>query len=267
MNTSLAHPQNTPHCLFAKRSIVLATLAVSCPAALSVAAQTALPNGTIMGDTPPAGAPTSACEVLPQRDASKLLVITGDAPVTYVFACGHNRPEGTCAVMTMKPGGKDLPATMRFMTAGLQQNGWACVAPTDSTSGWIRSERLAPLPATPAITTADWLGWWREGKDSPGIKNDRLLITRSKTPKTLHVSGSAYWYGIVNNVHVGGVNADASAFGDTLHVVEGDDAISCVVDLVYHPATHTFTASDNMNCGGMNVRFLGEWQRFTPKAR
>ena len=193
------------------------------------------------------GAPTTACTVPPQPDAAKLLVINGDAPVTYVFACGHNRPAGQCAVMTMKPGGKDLPATMRFMTAGQQSNGWTCVAPTDSTSGWIQSDRLVPLPAD-ARRHHGWTGWvgGAQGRDSPGFKNDRLLITRSKTPKTLHVSGSAYWYGIKDNVHVGGVNADASAFGDTLHIVEGKTTRPASSTLCIDPATHTFTASDNM---------------------
>jgi hypothetical protein len=245
------------------------TAAIACFAVLKLhaAAQTISTDKSVMSDTPPAGAPTAACTVTPVLDASKLLIVTGDTPVPYVFACGENRPAGKCAVVIAKPGSADLPGTTRFMSAGEQRNGWTCVEPNDSTSGWIPSNRLAPLPPTPAITTADWLGSWRQGKDSPGIKNDRLIITRSKTPKTLHVSGSAYWYGLKDNVHTGGVNADASAYGDTMHIVEGTDTYSCVVDLVYQPATHTFTASDNSNCGGMNVRFLGEWQRFTPKAR
>ena len=248
---------------------ILATIApvLACLVPLQSGAQTVLKDGSIMSDTPPPGAPTTACTVPPVHDASKLLIVSGDAPLTYVFACGYNRPEGKCAVMTSTPGSIDLPANTRFMSAGEQKGGWTCVQPNDSTSGWVPSDRLAPLPPTPAIPTADWLGWWRQGKDSPGIKNDRILITRSKTPKTLHVSGRAYWYGINDNVHFGGVDADASAFGDTLHIVEGYDTGACIVDLVYHPATHTFTASDNMNCGGMNVRFLREWQRFTPKAR
>ena len=252
-----------------KRYLAVTTFAIGWFFLLSAdaAAQITLADGSVMSDTPPEGAPTTACNVPPLRDASKLLIVTGDAPVPYVFACEHNRPEGKCAVITAKPGSRDLPSTTRFMTAGEQQNGWTCVEPNDSTSGWVPSDRLAPLPPTPAITTADWLGWWRQGKNSPGIKNDRLLITRSKTPKTLHVSGRAYWYGTNDNVHFGAVDADASAYGDTLHVVEGDDAGACIVDLIYHPATHTFTASDNMNCGGMNVRFQREWQRFTPKAR
>ena len=245
-------------------SLLTVFLVTSCG---SAAAQSVPANGPVMSDTPPAGAPTIACDVQPIRDASKLLIVTGEGPVSYVFACGVNRPVGKCAVMTAKPGTTDLPSTTRFMSAGEQRGDWTCVAPSDSTSGWLPSNRLAPLPPTPAITTADWLGSWRQGRDSPGIKNDRVLITRSKTPKTLHVSGTAYWYGLRGNVHTGGVDADASAYGDTLHIVEGKDAFSCVVDLVYHLETHTFTASDNSNCGGMNVRFLGEWQRFTPKAR
>ena len=250
------------------RNLASFILAVGCLSLLvPVSPAQALPDGSVMSDTPPAGAPTLPCNVPVVRDASKLLIVTGDAPVTYVFACGHNRPAGQCAVMTAKPGSSELPGTTRFMSVREQQNGWTCVQPNDSTSGWIPSDRLAPLPPTPAVPTADWLGWWHQGEEVHGIKNDRLLITRSKTPKTLHVSGRAYWYGLNDNVHFGEVDADASAYGDTLHVVEGEDPGTCIVDLIYHPTTHTFTASDNMNCGGMNVRFLREWQRFTPKAR
>ena len=253
------------HCKWKPLTLCCLALLPSCLAEqTAVPGQTILQNGTMLSETPPDGAPTAACMIRPVKDASRLLVISGSDPLTFVFACGHNRPAGQCAVMTARPGSNDLPATMRLMTAGEQQNGWTCVDQNGIT-GWMRSERLAPLPPTPAITTAEWLGWWRSGKDAPGIKNDRLLITRSKvSSKVLHVSGRAYWFGLNDNVHFGQVDADASASGDTLHIVDGNDAFACVVDLVYHPATKTFTGSDNMNCGGMNVRFMGEWQRFTP---
>lgn len=132
-------------------------------------------------DAPPAGAPADACTVPTVRDASKLMILSGSEPVTYVFACGKNRPAGTCAAMTFTPGSREMPVTVRFSTAGEQRNGWICINPGDSTSGWLPSNRLAPLPSTPAIPTADWLGWWRSGRDASGVKNDRLLITRSKT--------------------------------------------------------------------------------------
>ena len=217
-------------------------------------------------DAPPAGAPTSACTVKPDANGSKLRVLTGATPVTFVFACGHNRPSGQCAVMTMKPGGREMPITARFATQGIQQNGWTCVD-EDGIMGWLPSDRLISLSSAPAVPLSDWMGWWRHGPDSHGIKSDRLLIARGKVPGTLHVSGRAYWYGANDNVHFGEVNADATPFGDTLHVVDGGDQGACVVNLVYRPATHIFDATDNMNCGGMNVRFSGIWQRFIPTGK
>ncbi len=152
-------------------------------------------------DVPPTGAPTSTCTVKPDADGSKLRVLTGTAPVTFVFACGHNRPAGQCAVMTMKPGGREMPTSTRFATQGQEQNGWTCVD-EDGIMGWLPSERLISLPSTPAIPLQDWMGWWREGPDAHGIKSDRLLIARGKVPGTLHVSGRAYWYGANDNVHL-----------------------------------------------------------------
>lgn len=235
-----------------------------CLPAIQLQAQGVLANGTIMEDKPPAGAPTATCTVPPMRDASRLLVVKGDAPVTFVFACGSNRPAGECVAMTEKPGSKNLPNTARFMPSGQEQGGWSCVQ-SDSVAGWMPTDRLAALPASPAVPSAAWLGWWRQGKDVAGVKSDRLLITRSSTtPRTLHVSGRAYWYGLNNNIHFGAVQGDASAYGDTLLVVDGDGPSACTVVLVYQAASHTFLADDNMNCGGMNVRFLREWQRYAP---
>lgn len=218
-----------------------------------------------ISDTPPAGAPSAKCEVLPKSDPGSLRVFSKTTPLPYVFACGNNRPEGKCVVITLTPGSKQTPANT-VIAFDHEQGDWSCIG-FDGVSGWVPSNRLAPLPDQPTVDESFWLGWWRIGPNLPGIKNDRLLITKAPTPGTLHVSGRAYWYGLNDNVHFGAVNADVQPYGLYLHIVEGDDSYSCVVDLIADPAAHTFSATDNSNCGGMNVRFQGTWAKFTPTAK
>lgn len=226
---------------------LLATIAVGAQTPLS----RVLPPQTLIP-----GAPTIACS-FPSIDANiPIRITTGDGPIQYQFACGVNRPPGVCAINTLAPG--------LIVNPGAEQSGWACVTGGDSTSGWIGVEHLASVPITPHVALAEWLGWWRHGDDVKGRKNDRMLITRQPASNVLHVSGRAYWYGLNDNVHFGEVQADATPIGVYLHAVESSPG-GCVVDLKLNPATHTVKVYDNMQCGGMNVRFGGTWTHFTPK--
>ena len=201
-------------------------------------------------------APTGPCN-FPDIDANTPIRITiGDDPIPYYFACGKNRPRGVCAANTLPPG--------LIVNLGVEQNGWACVTGGDSTSGWIPADSLAEVPVDPKVPLAEWLGWWRQGEDVKGEKNNRLLITNQPGSQILHVSGRAYWYGLNNNVHFGNVDADAAPIGIYLHLVGSD---SCVVDLKFDLATHILDATDNMRCGALNVRFSGEWSHYIPKLR
>lgn len=228
------------------RRLYLLALLVPGPAL----AQNALPP-----QIPIPGAPTGDCSFSEIDASTPIRITTGDKPIPYQFACGFNRPAGVCATGTLASG--------LVVSLGQEQGGWACVSGGDSTSGWVPVARLAPVPATPHVPLSAWLGWWREGKDVQGIKNDRLLITRVPGSPTLHVSGRAYWYGLPPDVHFGGVDADAKPIGRYLHVVDG----VCVLDLKLDPATHKLNAADNAGCGGMNVRFMGTWTRFAPKRK
>lgn len=115
------------------------------------------------------------------------------------------------------------------------------------------------------------MGWWRkagaETGHQTGRQADRLLITHVPRSGTLSVSGRAYWYGLADNVHFGEIVAAARPAGPHLHLVEGDNFGSCVLDLRLDPSTHTLQALDNAACGGMNVRFSGHWYRFTPTGK
>ncbi len=208
---------------------------------------------------PIAGAPTDACEFDHAGLDTPLGVLTGKDDVPYQFACGHNRPAGVCAGIKLKPG--------PLVSLGPSKNGWTCVTDGSSTSGWVPADRVGPVPDEPKVAAKDWIGFWREGKPVKGIKGNRLLITAGKTPGTLQISGRAYWYGSRDDVHFGEIRTDhVVTIGPYLHAIEGDDLSGCVLDLKFNPSTHQFDASDNQNCGGMNVRFSGTWQRFAPSA-
>lgn len=203
--------------------------------------------------TPIPGAPTTACDFANVDINSPIRLTTGDGMIPYQFACGVNRPADACVQGSLPPG--------LVVNLGAEQNSWVCVTGGDSTSGWIPASHLADVPAVPSVPVADWLGWWHQQDAPTGLKSDRLLITHIQGSSLLHVSGRAYWYGAGNDVHFGEVNGDARAIGVYLHVVDG----GCIIDLKFDPVHHKMDSYDNMGCGGMNVRFSGEWNRFKPR--
>jgi len=237
------------------------------PAALLCAA-TALLAPTLataqLDDVPlPPDAPTVNCTIIPNTNPATLFTLS--APATFVFACNKSPDHPTCYAEQAKLDSKNTQAT-QIIATGETQGKWTC-AFYDGAPGWLPTASLSPLPLKPAPPLNAWIGWYHQGKPVPGFKDDRLLIQPGKSPGTLHVSGRAYWYGANDNVHLGGVNADATPVGRFLHVVDGNGEGACVLDLVLDSSTHTLSAYDNMNCGGMNVRLWGQWNRFTPTTR
>lgn len=208
----------------------------------------------------PTDAPTDNCVLKPSTDPSTLRTLT--APATFVFACKRRDDHPGCYAEQAEVDPKATHPT-QIVATGPSQGRWTC-AFFDGVPGWLPTGSLAPLPSQPAAPLATWTGWYRQGKHIAGMEDDRLLIQPGKSPGTLHVSGRAFWYGINDNVHFGEVDADAKPIGRFLHVVDGNDDEACVLDLVLDPATRTLSANDNMNCGGMNVRFWGTWHRFVP---
>jgi hypothetical protein len=206
-------------------------------------------------DTTPPGAPTEVCSMDGVDASTPIRILLGPNAVPYAFACAQH--PGKPCIGKLDPG--------LVVSVGPSSGTWSCVSGGDSTSGWVPTSTLAELPTTPKVPLSEWIGWWEDFKPTPGIKSDRLLITHGNAPGTLHISGRAYWYGPNDNVHYGQINTtDAKPVGPYLHVVEGDTPSSCVLDLHFNPTNHTFTAYDNANCGGMNVRFSGKWTRFSP---
>jgi hypothetical protein len=234
-----------------RAKVIIGLLSAIAVGALTLTSQVPPPQAAIPG------APTAQCEFPDIDSTTPIAITTGTEKIPYQFACGYNRPSGVCAIGTLRPG--------LIVSVGTKQDGWACVTGGDSGSGWIPADHLAPVPTTPRAPVVEWLGWWRHDKEAKGVKNDRLLITREPGSNALHISGRAYWYGLNDDVHYGVVQADGAPIGVYLHGVESSsDGTACVIDLKLDPATDTMQAYDNMHCGGMNVRFSGDWRRFTP---
>jgi hypothetical protein len=230
------------------KSILLPTLLLQ----LATVAQTTTPTGY---PAPPPGAPEIACSTDGVDASAPVRILLGPDPVPYAFGCAQHGKPSPCIGGTLNPG--------LVVSVAATSREWSCI-PADGVSGWVPASRLAELPTTPAVPLKDWIGWWHSPPFTPNQNNDRLLITPGAAPGTLHVGGRAYWYGANDDVHFGGMNADAKPIGPYLHIVEGDTLSGCILDLHFDPANHTFTAYDNANCGGMNVRFSGKWTRFSP---
>ncbi|NYF90294.1 hypothetical protein RBB79_11935 [Tunturiibacter empetritectus] len=219
----------------------------------AVVALAAIP-GWCQSALPPA--PTDPCSFDSAPASTPVRLLLGTAPVPYNFACGVNRPAGVCVSLPIKPG--------IVVSVGAEKSGWTCITGGDSTSGWVPSTSLGELPTTPRISPSAWIGWWQQGKSRPGMRNDRLLITKGDAPNSFHVSGRAYWYGLNDNVHLGEVKAEGFVVGPYMHIIEGDELSGCVIDLKYDVSTRQFSAYDNQRCGGANVRFGRTWTKFTP---
>ncbi len=207
-------------------------------------------------------APSETCAFHGARSAAPVRQITGPEPAPYYFACGV-RTKGACATGSLPPG--------LIVSEDREKDGWACVTGGNSSSGWVQVTRLMSLPAEPKVLITSWLGWWHHGRAQSGTDNDLLLITKGSAPGSLQVSGKAFWYGAVVNgapvEHSGQLNAEAIPIGNHVHFVQSDGHDNgCVVDLTLHEieGTPTLSSYDNENCGGMNVRFAGDWKRFTP---
>jgi len=82
-----------------------------------------------------------------------------------------------------------------------------------------------------------------------------LDIRRDGKSASLKVKGEAYWHGLGDNVHVGAVAATAQPQGHELVLVEEE----CQVTLKL--VGDFLIASDNSECGGVNVRFNGVYQK------
>ena len=130
-----------------------------------------------------------------------------------------------------------------------------------STSGWLPSAALLPLPAPPA-TLAGWRGDW--------VRDDEANISLKpgKAPGSIAVSGDAL-YGSHDPdrikrgaVNVGSLEEEGVPKGDRLDV-GGTDQYDCRVRMRLLPPY--LIVADNHKCGGANVSFSGVYRRPSAK--
>lgn len=194
-----------------------------------------------------------------------LRVFTGTAPILMAFHCGEKASEaGACYAEYLDPSKPD-EYQGDLIAPGATQGRWTC-AMVGGWSGWIPTDRLAPVPSTPAITTQERLGTWLNGH--VGTQGDRLILMRSAEGHgKIHIGGRAHYTNTAHNVNSGEVSGDAVAMGPFLHILDHGEQPGCVLDLKYDLASGTFRAVDNQLCGGFNITFNGVWHPTTSKNR
>jgi hypothetical protein len=207
----------------------------------------------------PTGAPIIACRPHGAANFDGLRTFDGSAPVPLVSDCGnHGATADSCYTQYLslsKPDEYQGDLVAPDATLGA----WTCAA-VGGRSGWVPSDRLAPVPSTPAVTTRQWLGTWIN--THMGAGRDRLILTRSPAGRgVVHVEGKAYYTNAAHSVNFGGMGGDALAMGPFLHTVDQTVQPGCILDLTYNTANETFRAIDNQQCGGFNVSFNGVWRR------
>ena len=211
----------------------------------------------------PPDLPALPCKPPAALGFAGLRVFSGTAPVLMAFHCGEKSGDADpCHAESLDPT-KPEDYQGDLIAPGATQGRWIC-AMVGGWSGWVPTDRLAPVPFTPAITTQQWLGTWTNGH--AGTQGDRLILTRSAEGHgKIHVEGRAYYTNIAHNVSSGEVSGDAVAQGPFLHILDHGEMPDCVLDLKYDLASGRFRAVDNQQCGGFNVSFNGIWHRTTSK--
>ena len=139
--------------------------------------------------------------------------------------------------------------------------GWICIyyfGNNDDYTGWLPQANVKALPFSTSPNLKEWVGRW---EDIVGV--NKVIIQPASAGK-LKVSGKAFWHGGQNGdgeqiVHYGQVNGLATPVANHLTIKEGDDEFSCVVN--FQLLGSYLIATDNGNCGGMNVRFDDVYRR------
>jgi hypothetical protein len=199
------------------------------------------------------GNPANWCRqgFFPQESETyRIAHVTGTAKQKAYF---YNDDRDDC------PGGKGC-ASKSYVIAGdeliVSRNygNWACswYAPVKGapTVGWIATDRLEFAAADgPA---ASWTGRWKYYDDS-------IDITRGARG-ALIVKGKAFWHGLGDNIHFGDLDHKATPAGNVLKLGEDErEEYACKATL--RRVGRYLIASDNMNCGGVNVTFTGVYRK------
>lgn len=168
------------------------------------------------------------------------------------------KDDDDCPTDTVKCETKSYLITGDQVLVSRKYGKWVCAwyqpQKGSETVGWLLADKLimSEAPAQPAL--ASWIGLWKYGKKSLDIRRD------GKTG-LLKVKGYAIWEGVGANVHVGGVEAVAQPQGKELLLVEEECQVSLKLVGDY------LVATDNSECGGVNVRFSGVFRKAPRRLR
>ena len=132
-----------------------------------------------------------------------------------------------------------------------RQDGWSCVwyhGRRHEYVGWMEQSALRTL-STETPNLSAWIGHWGY-YNTPNV----ISIRKGKKAGTLYVEGEAIWEGIAS-VNSGSFSGVAKVKGNHLSILQGEDSgpYACRVKLTL--INGSLIASDNHQCGGMNVTF------------
>lgn len=157
------------------------------------------------------------------------------------------------------PGGKNCASKSYIITGdelivSREYGNWACSwyvpAKGPPTVGWIATDRIEF--AASDVTSGGWTGKWKYFDNSIDISKGEAGV--------LVVKGSAFWHGLGDNVHIGELDDKAAPAGNILKLGEEEkDEYACKVTM--RLVGKYLIASDNMNCGGVNVSFSGVYRK------
>ena len=144
--------------------------------------------------------------------------------------------------------------------AGPLNNGFRCAyygsAKGKIIAGFVPGENLQPLKEDAGLSLEFVAGKWNYEGDSIQIK--------AGAAGQVAADGEAY-YQTEQTVNEGSLSASAPLAAGQRELIfkQGSDETSCVVTL--HRRGPYLVASDNSNCGGMNVRFNGIYTKSKTK--
>ena len=124
-------------------------------------------------------------------------------------------------------------------------------------AGYVRRDEMSALPAPKAPGVADWKGRWKDGDNTIDLK---------PAGKNLYGKGEAYWPSAnpdpkerPGGPHTGSFEGVATPGSGAVIFSEGEMPEACTVRL--KRVGRFLLASDNRQCGGVNVSFTGVYSK------
>jgi hypothetical protein len=216
----------------------------------------------LSGNPPVAIDPSETCFGLtmesPDEDGAQLRIaqIIGDASaeLSYVLPPACDREPNSC-----RDGERRSAQPGDIVVVTRQASGFICAhrfPGGPQNGGWLPLSRLEIAdPAQVATPLSAWVGTWH-GSDQAATITIRLADNN-----TLRAEGEAWWQGQYAGPNIGNFDTTARPVSNLLTLT---DYSVCHVSLALLPGS--LAVVDNAQCGGMNVRFSGFYER-TSKGR